>query len=246
MSEQQHAEALLTLSDIDVSILRLTKQLDELPQKQLILEVRQKIKELEAKSAQVQKMANDTARMLTMLADETILNDKHLAETQANLNKSKEYRETSNLVAEMDMLANRKSKLEEDSLAQMEKQDKIADVSAQVMEASLKLQAEEKAITDEYRKIGGDLKQDIFDLEHTREALLDTLPDDLVQNYRKALKSKAGIGVAHLNGNRCSGCFGTLSEGQLAKLLEGPPVGVCPSCNRMIVTIENREPEIEE
>ena len=238
MSEQQNAETLRTLSDIDLSILRLQKQLDDLPQKQQILEVRQKSKELEGKAAQVQKMANDVARTLNLLSDETQLNEEHIAETQSGLNKSSQYRETSNLVAEMDMLANRKAKLEEDSLIQMEKQEKIAVVSAQVVEAARKLEAEEKAITGVYRQHGGKLKQEIFDLERTREKLVATLPEDMAQNYRKALTNKAGIGAAHLMGNRCSGCFATLSEGQLAKLLEGPAVGDCPNCNRMIVTTE--------
>ena len=238
MSEQQNAETLLSLSDIDLSILRLKKQLDELPQKQHILEVRQKIRDLESKAAQVQKMANDVARTLTLLTDETQLNEEHLAETQAGLDKSREYRETSNLVAEMEMLSNRKAKLEEDSLIQMEKQEKIAGVCAQVSEAARKLEAEEQTVTSVYRQVGGKLKQDIFDLERTREALVATLPEDMGQNYKKALVNKAGIGATHLVGNRCSGCFATLSEGQLAKLHEGPLVGACPNCNRMIVTSE--------
>ena len=238
MSEQQNAETLRTLSDIDLGILRLQKQLDELPQKQQILEVRHKIKELEGKASQVQKMANDVARTLNLLSDESQLNEKNLAETQAGLNKSSQYRETANLVAEMEMLANRKAKLEEDSLIQLEKQEKIAVVSAQVVEAARKLDAEEKAVTAAYRQVGGKLKQDIFDLERTRETLVATLPENVALNYRKALANKAGVGATHLIKNRCSGCFATLSEGQLAKLLEGPPVGVCPNCNRMLVTME--------
>ena len=238
MSELKNAETLRTLSDIDLSILRLQKQLDELPQKKLILEVRQKSKELETKAQQVQKMANDVTRTLNMLSDETTLNEEHLAETQAGLNKSSQYRETSALVAEMDMLANRKAKLEEDTLTQMEKQEKIAAVSAQVAETAKKLEAEEQAVTNAYRKAGGKLKQDIFDQERMREALVATLPQDMAQNYTKALAKKAGIGATYLVGNRCSGCFATLSEGQLAKLTTGPLVGDCPNCNRMIVTIE--------
>ncbi|MCL2750908.1 MAG: hypothetical protein FWE96_07940, partial [Coriobacteriia bacterium] len=127
---------------------------------------------------------------------------------------------------------------EEDTLIQMEKQEKIAVVSAQVVEAARKLEAEEKAITGVYRQVGGKLKQDVFDLERTRETLVATLPESMAQNYRKALANKAGVGATHLIGNRCSGCFATLSEGQLAKLMEGPPVGDCPNCNRMIVTME--------
>ncbi|MDR1087763.1 MAG: hypothetical protein LBL23_00515 [Coriobacteriales bacterium] len=236
MSEQQYAEVLVALSDIDLGILRLQKQVDELPHKQQIMDVRQRSRELEVKAQQVQKMAHDAARTLKLLSDETELNETQISHVQATLDKSSEYRETAALVAEMEMLAHRKAKLEEDSLSQMEKQEKVATVEAQVARAVEKLNREEQAYTEAYRKVGGKLKQDIADLEHAREALTATLPAAMAERYARALKTKAGIGAARLMGNQCSGCHGTLSEGQLAKLQEGPPVGECPNCNRLLVT----------
>ena len=236
MSEKQQAEALLALSDVDLSILRLQKQLGELPQKQQIIEVRKKTRDLEGKTQQVQKMAHEVARTLKLLSDETELNENQIADTQKALNASSEYRETSALVAEMEMLANRKAKLEEDSIVQMEKQERIATVEAQVVEAAKKLGAEEQVYTDSYRKAGGKLKQDISDLEHARKTLTATLPQKMAERYNKALETKSGIGAAHLEVNQCSGCHGSLSEGQIAKLQEGPLVGECPNCNRLIVT----------
>lgn len=236
MSEKQNAEALLALSEIDLQTLRLQKQLDELPHRQQIIEVRQRTRELESKRAQVEKLAADATRVLKLLSDETELNEAQIAETQKALDGSSEYRETSALVAEMEMLANRKAKLEEDSLAQLEKQEKIVAVQDQVEETARKLAAEEQVYTDAYRQAGGKLKQEISDLEHAREALVESLPKKLAERYTKAFTNKGGIGSAHLSGNQCSGCHGTLSEGQLATLQEGPQVGECPNCNRLIVT----------
>ena len=236
MSDHQNAETLLALSDIDLGILRLQKQLDELPHRQQILELRKKLKELEVKAEQVQKLNADAERTLKLLSNETEHNDEQIAQTQAALDKSSEYKETSALVAEMEMLANRKEKLEEDSLTQLEKQEKILGVGAQVAEAAKKIAREEEACTNAYREVGGGLKQDIADLEHAREALVSTLPGDMAARYNKSLMSKSGIGAAHLSGNQCSGCHGSLSEGQLAKLQEGPLVGECPNCKRLIVT----------
>lgn len=236
MSDKKNAETLLALSDIDLSILRLQKQLDELPQKQQIIELRHKSRELATKVEQVNKLAADAARTLKLLTDETAHNEEQIAQTQASLNKSNEYRETTSLVAEMEMLAGRKAKLEEDSLIQLEKQDKIAAVQAQVASAVSKLEAQEQAYTNEYRKEGGSLKQKISDFEHTRTALVASLPAELGRRYTKALENKNGIGAAQLAGNQCSGCHSTLSEGQIAKLQEGLLVGECPNCNRPIVT----------
>ncbi len=235
MSDEQQAEVLLALSDIDLSILRLQKQLDGLPHKQQIIEVRHRVRELKGKSEQVEKLAADSARVLKLLSDETELNEHQIAEVQANLDKSRDYRESSSLSAEMNMLVGRRKKLEEDSLIQMEKQEKVSGVQAQVNEAARKLAAEEQSYTDAYRQAGGKLKQDIADLEHAREALVSTLSQQLAERYTRAVATKSGIGAAHLSGNQCSGCHGTLSEGQMAKLLEGPPVGECPNCNRLIV-----------
>ncbi|MDR1358228.1 MAG: hypothetical protein LBJ48_02570 [Coriobacteriales bacterium] len=246
MSEQQHAEILVALSDIDLSILRLQKQVDELPHKAQIMDVRQRARELEVRAQQVQKMAHESARTLKLLSDETELNETQIAQVQATLDKSSEYRETAALVAEMEMLAHRKAKLEEDSLVQMEKQEKVATVEAQVAGVARKLAQEEQAYTEAYRQVGGKLKQDIADLEHARAALVAGLPKAMAERYTKALKTKAGIGAAHLTGNQCSGCHGTLSEGQLAKLQEGPPVGECPNCNRLLVTTGSEKPQAEE
>ena len=235
MSEKQHAETLLALSGIDLDILRLQKQLDELPHKQQILDVRQRVRELESKAQQVETMAAETARIVKLLSDESELNDKQIEQVQVSLDKSSEYRETSSLVSEMEMLANRKAKLEEDSLIQLEKQEKIAGVRQQVIDTAKKLTGEEQAYTDAYREAGGKLLQEISDLKQAQATLVATLPENLAQRYNKALGSKAGIGAAHLMGNQCSGCHSTLGEGQLSKLVEGPLIGECPNCKRMIV-----------
>lgn len=236
MSDQRNAETLLALSEIDMSILRMQKQLDELPHRQQIIEVRSKSRKLEGKAKQVEKLAADAARTVKLLADEADLNEKQIAQTQAALDVSSEYRETSVLVAEMEMLANRKAKLEEDALASMEKQEKVAQVEAQIIDAAKRLAQEEQAYTNAYREAGGKLKQQISDLEQARKTLVPLLSQELGERYMKALENKAGIGVASLVSNQCSGCYSTLSEGQLAKLQEGPQIAECPNCNRLIVT----------
>lgn len=237
MSEQQYAEILLALSDIDMNILRMQKQVDELPHKKKILEVRHKIKELESKAAQVEKLAADSARVTQLLSDETELNESQIVATQKALDSSTEYRETSSLVSEMEMLANRKAKLEEDSLTQMEKQEKVVAVQAQVVKTAKQLAAEEQSYVDAYREAGGKLLQDISDLKHDRETLAAKLPQDMAERYLKAVEHKSGIGAAHLTGNQCSGCHSTLSEGQLAGLMESGAVGECPNCNRLIAMV---------
>lgn len=237
MSEKQNAETLLNLSGIDIDILRLQKQLDELPHKQQILDVRLRRRELESKSQQVEKMAAETLRVVKLLTDETELNESQIKQVQASLDKSSDYRETASLAAEMEMLANRKAKLEEDNLAQLEKQEKVIAVQQQVIDTAKKLELEEQTYTEAYREAGGKLLQEISDLKQAREALVDTLPADLEQRYNKALASKSGIGAAHLMGNQCSGCHSSLSDGQLAKLMEGPSIGECPNCKRLIVVM---------
>lgn len=237
MSEQKNAEILLALSDIDMSILRLQKQVDELPHKKKILEVRKKAQELALKAQQVEKLALDASRVTKLLADETELNESQIAEAQKALDKTSDYRETAALVAEMEMLANRKAKLEEDSLIQMEKQEKVSAVEAQVEETAKKLAQEEQNYTNAYKEAGGKLLQDIADLEHDRQTLTKKLPQDMAERYLKAVETKSGIGAAHLTSNQCSGCHSTLSEGQLAKLMEGGEVGECPNCKRLMAMV---------
>jgi predicted nucleic acid-binding Zn-ribbon protein len=234
-TDKRNAQILLTLQEVDLRMLRLHKRLDELPQRPKILEVRKKIQEVETKVAQVDHMRHEVNRVVKLLQDEENLNKQHMAEAQANLDRSTDYRETTSLAHELELLAKRADKIEQDSLEQLEKLDKVNNVGAQASATIAALQREEQTITTSYQSEGGALHQELADLQKSHVELLDSLDSVLKTRYEKAAKTKGGVGAAHLTGAQCSGCHVTLSEGQLANLKAGPLIGACPNCDRMLV-----------
>jgi predicted nucleic acid-binding Zn-ribbon protein len=235
LSEKQNAQVLLALQEVDLKILRLRKHLDELPQRQKILEVRKKIQEVNGKAAQVEKMRAEVNRVIKLLQDEDVLNKQHIAAAQKNLDKTSDYRETTSLAHELELLAKRAEKIEFDTLAQMEKLDKVNAVDEQVASTLGHLEHEEQLLTNSYQQEGGAINQELSDAEQTHKELLATLEPKLQTRYEKAAKSKGGVGASHLQGAQCSGCHVSLGEGQLSTLKAGPIIGECPNCGRMIV-----------
>jgi predicted nucleic acid-binding Zn-ribbon protein len=235
LSEKQNAQVLIALQEVDLRILRLHKQMDELPQRVKILAVRKKIQEVDTKAEQVERMRTEVNRTIKLLQDEEVLNKEHMLEKQKVLDKTTDYRETTALAQELELLAKRAEKIEFDTLAQMEKLDKVNGVNKQVADARDKLQNEEQLLTVSYQEQGGLIKQEISDAEQTHVELIKTLEPKLATRYEKAAKSKGGIGASQLQGSQCSGCHVSFGEGQMANLKSGPQIGECPNCGRMMV-----------
>ena len=61
-----------------------------------------------------------------------------------------------------------------------------------------------------------------------------SLPQLLAQ-YEAARESKGGVGVGRLDGDSCSACRMSLPAERISELAAGPDVGVCPHCHRLIV-----------
>ncbi|MDR2673029.1 MAG: C4-type zinc ribbon domain-containing protein [Coriobacteriales bacterium] len=235
MQEKQLAQILIALQDIDLKTLRLQKQLDDMPHKRRLLEIKKKLVEVQGKNRQVKKMSADVERTIRLLQDETAHTADQMVQAQKQMDASIDFRESSALGQEMEMLTRRADKLDEDSLVQLEKKDRIDALAAQVVEAIDKLKANEESTIQSYQAEGGAIQHELAALAKTHSALLDSLEPTPRQRYLKAAKAKGGIGASHLEGNQCSGCHVTLSEGQVAKLREGSLVGECPNCGRLMV-----------
>ena len=236
------AAIVLALQDADFKLLQLRKHLEELSQPQQILDVRAKIAEIRAKAKKVLEMHMQRQRTLSLLTDEQAIVQRKLGEVQAKLNAGTDYKETAALSAEIESLARRISKLEDDALEQMEKLEKVAAVTEQLAEALGKLEAQERQLTEDYRQQGGAINAGIAHEQQRRKELFASLPSAIAERYEKALLAKGGIAAAHLEGDHCSACHVSFSAGQLLKFKgaaaaqsAGDSICECPHCHRLLV-----------
>jgi predicted nucleic acid-binding Zn-ribbon protein len=237
MSDMSDAKILLGLSTADHTLLRLKKQLDELPQRAKLLELRTKQATVEGKNAQITQVRKECDQAIKLLQDEEAMLKDKTAEVQAQIDQTTNYKEVTALTREIEGFARRLEKIEFDTLKQFERSDKIAQVEKQVSEALAKLAKQDEELLASYQAQAGVLKKEELAAQQQREKLAGDLAPDLLKRYEKAREAKGGLGAAHIEGNHCSGCRVEFTEGQLAKFRSGSDISECPYCHRLLVVM---------
>lgn len=229
------ASVLLELAQADYMILRIKKQLDELPQRVQLFELRTKKAEVDAKAQQVADIRHESEKTIKELQDEDAILQEQTDAAKAQIENTINYKEIAAYNKKIEGFAKRQEKIEFESLKQMERLDKVANVERQVQEALAKLKKQDDELLGSYQVQAGALKRDIMETQRLREGLAKQLPGDLLARYDKACESKGGRGAAYIEGIHCSGCHVELTEGQLDKLKKGAQISECPYCHRLLV-----------
>ncbi|MDR2196849.1 MAG: hypothetical protein LBO07_02665 [Coriobacteriales bacterium] len=231
------AKTLLALTQADFALLRIKKQLDGLPQRKKLLELRAKRAEVEAKAEQVATMRKECDRTLKALADEDVTLREKTAGAQAKVDETSNYKEVVSLAQEIEGFAKRLEKIEFDTLKQMERAERIATVEAQAASALEGLLRQDAELLASYQADSAALQKEQLATQQLRENLLESLSESVRSRYEKARETKGGLGAARLEGSHCSACCVELTEGQVARLKHGSAVGECPFCHRLLVVV---------
>lgn len=229
------AQVLLDLQQHDVEILRAYKRLEELPEKVAILEARAKIKEIAALHDKAATLERKLKAELKARQDEIATLTAKLDGEQQKVMQTTDHRQIQALTREMDGLKRRVDKLEMESLQYMERVEKASSQVATVDEHLAKLREREAALIKRYQTVGGAVQQEIATKSAERDALSTAVPADMLERYEKIRESRGGIGVGTLDGSSCTACHMSLPAERVKELSEGPDVGLCPQCRRLIV-----------
>lgn len=228
---------LLELQERDLSILRLSKELDEMPEKRAILAARAKI-------AEIVKLKERTAGVLlhmdqaSGLLDDTIAGLKaKMVSEQAKLLSGEiaNPKELQAVSRELESLLKRVEQLEVELLAQMEKREAGAAQAAKIDAALAEGARREATLTAAFKSRGGDILSRSDAEKHARGLLFAALPADLAARYEAVRQAHHGFGVGALADSMCGGCRVTLPAGKVQALLDGPDIAVCPNCGRILI-----------
>ncbi len=233
------AKTLLDLSAVDLLLMRIKKQLEDLPQRAQLLALRTKRAEIDAKAQQVEQMRKECEQTIAKLQDEETMLKAKNAEVQNQVDSTNNYKEVAALTKEIEGFAKRLEKIEFETLKLLERTDKIAAVEQQVATAQARLSKQDTDLHESFQLQAGTLKKEELKAVQAREQFLADLPNDLAARYEKAREAKGGFGAAHVEGSHCSGCRVAFTEGQIAKFREiqeaGDKVSECPYCHRLLV-----------
>jgi predicted nucleic acid-binding Zn-ribbon protein len=157
------------------------------------------------------------------------------ARIEARLYEVKTNKEYSAVLLEIEEVKQEKSRIEEETLTLMERQERLV---AEIKEAESRLEVraieggkEEAALTAKLRELEADLAL----LRGERRDLTSQLPPLVLANYDKLLRARGGLAlVPIIKPNLCAGCRMTVTPQRIQELRHQNALIPCESCGRFL------------
>lgn len=233
---REDIESLFEMQGIDLEIKRLAKELDELPQRGIIMAAREKKAALAAQQEKVTEVKRATTRKLTRIDDEDASLAKKEAGVQAAIDAAHgDFRNVEARTKELAGIVRRRGTIAEDRAAIQAELDKIGAMEAQIALAVEEISAKEQQAIDSFQKQGGELKLAIAKLEAARGPVEAKVDDDLARAYDRIVARSGGVAIGVLDDSRCGVCRMPIESGRLIDLRSQAPLGTCPACKRLLV-----------
>jgi predicted nucleic acid-binding Zn-ribbon protein len=231
------ARILLELQERDLRVLRLTKQLDEMPEKRAILAARTKLAEIATLLMRTDSVGRAVDAEISRLDDDMTAIRVKMDHEQAKLlsGEVKNPKELTAISMELDSLKRRLDKLETEELAQMAKRETATAQSEKIVAALEAGRAREAKMVTAFKTRGSDLLTEVSRLTAERATLAGALPATLRERYDAVRAAKHSVAVGRLEGDMCGVCRVNIPAGELEKLQAGPEISRCPMCQRILI-----------
>jgi predicted nucleic acid-binding Zn-ribbon protein len=227
----QQLQTLIDLQGLDSRIAGLETELARLPVQ---------IEEIRASVAQTRKAVEDLKGKLDSTKKEIRSKEQDLEVTaskrtkcEARLYEVKTNKEYSAVLSEIEGIKQEKAKIEEEILALMESQERLA---TEIREAEARLAKHEAEGRAEEATMKARLEAAETDLalvRGDRESLARQLQRDLLASYERLLTRPGNLAVAQvLPGGICGGCRVTLTPQRLQEVKQQSALHNCESCGR--------------
>ena len=154
---------------------------------------------------------------------------------EAKLYEVKTNKEYSAVLAEIEGAKVEKDRLEEEVLGLMELQERlgheVVEGEARLRPQEAEARVQEAAAAEELRA----LEVDVEVARSERESVARDVPRDILVQYGRLLKVRAGLAVALVGSNGiCSGCRVTLTPQRFNEVRQSSQIFVCENCGRFL------------
>ena len=227
------------LQEVDRAVASATKEFEELPHRQAILDVRAKKEDVLKKKVQVQDMLDAAELKLADIVEEDERLDKKQAETQAAIQEVKgDYRAVTAYSRDLEGVLKRREKLSLELTRAEEEISKINPVMKQVMQALSSLEEKESELIASFQKTAAELRSVIAQGQEARKELAEQPAASIMQAYEQARERCGGVALAELKENSCSACRSSFDFGRVTTLRKQAPLATCPTCRRLLIIEE--------
>lgn len=232
-------EALLGVQALDLALDQLRHRRAGLAGRAAMAEADAAIVGLDATLADAGGRAAELGRTSKRLEDEVASLEAKAADAERTLygGTVKAPRELSALQDEIESVRRRARHLEDQLLEVMEQAEPVtAEVERLETERRAQLARREAAEAD-VAAGEAEIEAELGDVATQRAAAVATVPADLVATYERLRARLDGIGIARLDGNRCTGCHLTLPATEVDSVKRAAPGTVLfhEECGRILV-----------
>lgn len=241
-AKPEDLEQLLEVQKTDLALLQLQKKLEELPQRALISSLVEKRSKLQEKREQVDDMQVKAQTELKKLeTEDMMLADKQQHVQELIENTGSDYRSVESHSREMEGFAKRRETLSDRLEKLAAELSKIEKIEAQFDAALALIDKDEAKARAEYDDESSVIADQTNDLRQLREQQVARVDAELVKLYESTAAKTAGVAIGRLEDNRCGVCRSVIDGGRLIQLKAEAPLGVCPSCRRLLVIFNQEE-----
>jgi predicted nucleic acid-binding Zn-ribbon protein len=230
---------LLEIQQLDTSVDQLRHRVANLPERDRVATAVAALGEIAIRTADAEGRRGEVRREQRRHEDEVATTEAKAEQVNGQLygGTITSPKELEALQHELDSLRGRQRDLEDLVIEQMELAEPIdAELESLESDASA-AEVERTAAQAELDVAVASIEKELADLGADRDARAANVPADLLSTYESIRGRSAGIGAAHLNGNRCEGCHLAIPSADLDAIRHAPAdeVVTCPECGRILV-----------
>lgn len=232
-------DRILRLQELDSSIDRLVARSEELEEGEELRAAGLKVQELEDRVGEIRLGLDSQRREQERLETEVASLDAKVGAEERRLYDGSvaNPKELGSIQAEVASLRNRKGRIEDEVLEQMERREemegRLPPLESELAEARENLANLDSELAEEL----GQTKQSLAELRGEREALALEFDEELLELYEDLRAQKRGIGAAALEDGVCSGCHQKLSPLELERIKHAEGIRRCEYCRRILVLV---------
>lgn len=232
-------ERILELQDLDSSVDRLVARIEELEGGEQLRRGQETAQELEDRVGELRLGLDSQRREQERLENEVASLEAKIAAEERRLfdGSVANPKELSSIQAEVGSLRNRKGRIEDEVLEQMERREdldqRLPPLEAELGNAREDLSSLEAEVTQELDQS----RKELEELRRARESLVPEFDEELLELYEDLRAQKRGVGAAALEGGVCSGCHQKLSPLELERIKRAEGIRRCEYCRRILVLV---------
>ncbi|MGH2740258.1 MAG: zinc ribbon domain-containing protein [Actinomycetota bacterium] len=230
-------DRILDLQEVDSAIDRLESGLRELEQGAVLDEGRREAEQAEEAVGELRLALDSIVREQERFENEADSIGRKMADEQARLYDGSvaNPKELESIQREVANLRERKSRIEDDALGQMERREEIEErlptLDERLAAARRRVEELEAASAEELDR----LKRELEERRAVRGALVPEFDEELLELYGDLRAQKQGLGAARLVDGVCGGCHQKLSALELDRLKKTDGLRRCEYCRRILV-----------